>query len=205
MPQISFKKELAPAVLAGTKPFTLRDLRKDGRDPVAGQTLYMFTGLRSKLCEKFAEKSCRFAVTAKLSWRSIMIPTIGSIERDHYLEKFARLDGFANYDEFCRFHKLSLCMQAKPMRLIAWVTREELIELLATEPKPQRTPPPGTAILATGIVREGDWFFIEQIRAWGLCPPCAVGDQIETCGHIIARSITDELNVVKRNELHWKN
>lgn len=130
MPQIGFKKELAPAVIAGTKPFTLRDLRKDGHDAQAGQTLYMFTGLRSKLCKKIAEKPCRFAVTVNLSWRSILIPTIGSVEQNHYLERFARLDSFANYDEFCRLHKLSLGMKSKPMRLVAWVTREELLQLL---------------------------------------------------------------------------
>jgi hypothetical protein len=131
MPQIGFKKQLAPKVLSGEKPFTLRALRKDGRDPKAGQTLYMFTGLRTKQCKRIAEKPCRFAVTVKLSWHSIMIPTIGTLNQIEELELFSKLDGFQNYLEFCQFHQITPGMKSKPMRLIAWVTRDELKEMLA--------------------------------------------------------------------------
>ncbi len=131
MPQVGFKKHFAPLILAGKKPFTLRDLRKDGRDPKAGKTLYMFTGLRSKDCKKFAEKPCRFAVNVSLSWRKIFIPHLGFLTSDEELELFSQLDGFDCYASFVRFHGITAHMKTRTMRLIAWVTRDELKEMFA--------------------------------------------------------------------------
>lgn len=130
MPAINFKTQFAPPILAGKKPFTLRALRPDGRDPKAGQMLYLFTAMRTKACKKFAEKPCRLAETIKLTWRNILIPTVGNLWQEHELQTFAQLDGFNNYDEFCHFHKIHLMMETKPMRLVAWVTRDELKALL---------------------------------------------------------------------------
>ena len=130
MPAVNFQSQFAPPILAGTKPFTLRALRKDGRDPKAGQPLYMFTAMRTKQCKKFAEKPCRFAETIRLSWHLVFIPTLGYLQTDDQLELFSRLDGFENYDAFCRFHKISRDMEIKMMRLVAWVTRDELKQLL---------------------------------------------------------------------------
>ncbi len=133
MPALNFQKQFAPAILAGRKPFTLRALRKDGRDPKAGQPLYLFTAMRTKQCRKIAEKQCKFAVTISLSWRCVTIATIGMLLKDSELESFSRLDGFNSYDEFSRFHEVHMLMENKQMRLISWVTRDELKEML--EPK----------------------------------------------------------------------
>lgn len=133
MPALNFKTGFAPKILAGEKPFTLRALRKDGRDPQAGQPLYLFTAMRTKACRKFAEYPCRFAVTIKLSWRCIQIPLVGELRFDQQFESFSKLDGFNSYREFCEFHHVKEGMDPKSMRLIAWVTREELKESL--EPK----------------------------------------------------------------------
>lgn len=130
MPALNFQTQFAPKILAGQKPFTLRAPRKDGRDPKAGQTLFLFTAMRTKQCRKIAEKPCRFSVTVYLAWRLITIPTIGDVDKLELLELFSRLDGFPSYAAFCRFHKVTVGMQPKPMRLIAWVTREELCGLL---------------------------------------------------------------------------
>jgi len=123
-------KHMAPKVLSGEKPFTLRLLRKDGRDPKAGQTLYMFTSLRQKTCKKFAEKPCRFAVNVKLSWRSIKIPGMGTVETFTQLKTFSQLDGFDSHGSFLDYHEIRTNGDIKTMRLIAWVTREELKGLL---------------------------------------------------------------------------
>lgn len=66
-------------------------------------------------------------------------------------------------------------------------------------------PPPGAAILTTGSVQAGDWFYIEQLGAWALCPACAFGEKIENCGHTVARSINPEHNVATRAEKFWRN
>ena len=131
MPALNFQTQFAAPILAGRKPFTLRAPRKDGRDPKAGQPLYMFTAMRTKKCKKFAEKPCRFAVTIKLSWHLVSIPTIGDLISEREIELFSRLDGFENYAAFCAFHKITPDMAVKPMRLIAWVTREELKQIIS--------------------------------------------------------------------------
>jgi hypothetical protein len=51
-----------------------------------------------------------------------------------------------------------------------------------------RTPPPGTKIVTTGRVQKGDWFYIEQLGAWGLVPKIGWGEQIN--GTLIARGET---------------
>jgi hypothetical protein len=66
-------------------------------------------------------------------------------------------------------------------------------------------PPPGTAIITSGIVTDGDWFFIPTLGAWALCPACSFGEKIQKCGHTIARSILEQHNVAKRSEQLWKN
>ena len=130
MPALNFMTQLAPKILSGEKPFTLRALRKDGRDPQAGQPLYLFTAMRTKSCRKIAEKRCRFATTIQLSWNFVSIPTLGTLVTKPQLESFSRLDVFDNYAGFCAFHEITAGMVAKPMRMIAWVTREELKVLL---------------------------------------------------------------------------
>jgi hypothetical protein len=133
MPALNFKKHFPPKILAGEKPFTLRALRKDGRDPKIGEPLYMFTGQRQKDCKKFNEAPCRFATTVKLSWRSISIPTLGTITQDNQLQTFSKLDGFRNYDEFCAFHEVTIWSGIRAMRLVAWITRDELKQRIGME------------------------------------------------------------------------
>jgi len=130
MPQLGFMRHMAPKVLAGTKPFTLRNLRLDGRDPKVGQTLYMFTDLRQETCKKFAEKPCRFAATVKLSVRSIKIPGLGEVKTTAQLKVFSQLDGFDTHAEFLKYHHIRAAGDIKTMRIIAWVTRDELKALI---------------------------------------------------------------------------
>ena len=54
-----------------------------------------------------------------------------------------------------------------------------------------RTPPPGTSVITTGNVREGDVFYIRELGAWGMCPRCAWGEDIAACGHLVARGVPD--------------
>jgi len=58
MPALNFQRRLAPKVTAGTKRSTIRRRRKDGRDPKPGQTLYLFTGMRTKQCQRLLETRC---------------------------------------------------------------------------------------------------------------------------------------------------
>jgi hypothetical protein len=129
MPQLGFKRHFAPLILSDKKPFTLRAKRKDGREPKAGQMLYMFTDLRQKTCKRFTEKLCRFAVDIRLHSNKVEIPGLASLSRQTELDTFARLDGFEDFAACRAFHQIN-SGDVKTMRLIAWITRDELKELL---------------------------------------------------------------------------
>ena len=50
----NFKKELAGKVEQGKKITTIRARRKDSRDPVVGEKMSLFTGMRRKVCRRLA-------------------------------------------------------------------------------------------------------------------------------------------------------
>lgn len=58
MPLLGFQKQFAPLVESGEKTQTIRAYRKDGNDPRPGDTLYLYTGLRTKQCRKLGEVIC---------------------------------------------------------------------------------------------------------------------------------------------------
>lgn len=58
MPALNFKKRFEPMIESGDKRQTIRAKRKDCRDPKEGQTLYLYTGMRSKGCRKLGEAPC---------------------------------------------------------------------------------------------------------------------------------------------------
>lgn len=69
MPALNFQARFAPLVESGEKRQTIRKRRKDGRDPKPGDTLYLYTGMRTKACRKLGEAKCRevfpFQLTAR--------------------------------------------------------------------------------------------------------------------------------------------
>ena len=104
MPALNFKKEFAPMVESGEKRTTIRALRKDGRNPRPGQTLYLYMGMRTKGCRKLGEAICKSV--AQLSIEENLDVYIGV----NYLPLFkiidlAKKDGFNNVSNFYQFFK----------------------------------------------------------------------------------------------------
>jgi hypothetical protein len=58
MPAYNFQRRFVPAIRTGIKRSTIRRRRKDGRDAKVGQTLYLFTGMRTKQCLRLLETRC---------------------------------------------------------------------------------------------------------------------------------------------------
>ena len=58
MPLLGFKKQFAPLVESGANRQTIRLKRKDGKNPHPGDTLYLYTGLRTKGCRKLGTAIC---------------------------------------------------------------------------------------------------------------------------------------------------
>lgn len=122
MPILSFQKNLIPKVLDGSKPFTLRHPRKDRRDPRPGQTLYMATGTRTSDYKLHATKTCewRYEIKMLYGWLAIDSPDSMMLVIPDHLEIFARLDGFDDYEAFCKFHGLYDGCTFEHRMMIGW-------------------------------------------------------------------------------------
>lgn len=58
MPALPFQKNLRAPIRKGTKPGTVRQVRL--KNPIkVGDTLYLYTGMRTKQCKKFGERICK--------------------------------------------------------------------------------------------------------------------------------------------------
>jgi hypothetical protein len=54
----NFKERFARLIESGDKLTTIRAPRKDGKLPKPGETLKLFTGMRTKACRKLGERTC---------------------------------------------------------------------------------------------------------------------------------------------------
>lgn len=103
---LNFKAVFAPMVESGRKPHTIRALRKDGNDPLPGDTLHLYTGLRTKAVRLLRREVCDYT-------RDIMIqPSSGNVHHvllggqplsQDELNTLARVDGFADANDFIRY------------------------------------------------------------------------------------------------------
>ena len=104
MPALNFKKQFAPLVESGVKRQSIRADRKDGRNPHAGETLYLYTGQRTKYCRKLREETC-------LSVENIAIEpgyriAVGVRELSvREVNQMTKADGFATFLEFFDFFR----------------------------------------------------------------------------------------------------
>lgn len=116
MPLLGFKKQFATMVELGLKVQTtavpgtaeaiikrqtIRAKRKDGRNPHVGDTLYLYTGLRTKACRKLGEAVCVIV-------EEIVISKYGPIVAGNYLSvddasDLAFEDGFKCYGDMLDF------------------------------------------------------------------------------------------------------
>ena len=108
MPALNFQKRFAPDVEARIKRNTIRKKRKDGRDPKAGDTLYLYTGMRTKSCRKLGEEICTKAVPILIDQKDIVLA--GQLLDSDQELTLALLDGFESVSDFQEFFlKGNLC------------------------------------------------------------------------------------------------
>lgn len=104
MPALNYKAQFASMIERGLKRSTIRAPRKDGRNPKPGQTLYHYTGMRTKQCRMRAETICR-------SVRLIYITRFGDLRIEtrwssiYLLNDVARKDGFKDWSELISFFR----------------------------------------------------------------------------------------------------
>lgn len=128
MPQLGFMERFVPSVLDGTKPFTMRKVRRDGRCPKVGDTLHMFVNVRTPEALKFATARCVMRTTlwfdargiAKLQHDGLDLsapPIFGRVgdallaagdlsaaAQERGLHQLAAFDGFASWTDLWAFH-----------------------------------------------------------------------------------------------------
>ena len=101
MPALNFKKQFAPAVRDKTKRQTIRATRK--RPIRIGNTLYLYTGMRTKSCELLATTSCRLAVPILINRSTHTVYLAGRDLPRKEQVALARNDGFTSLADFYLF------------------------------------------------------------------------------------------------------
>ncbi len=104
MPALNFRKEFADKVESGEKRQSIRALRKDGRNPRPGQTLYLYTGQRTKHCRKLGEAICKSVESVGIE-EGGDIYSAGIGNDNDYSVDFAKKDGFDTFQDFMDFFR----------------------------------------------------------------------------------------------------
>ncbi len=99
MPSFNFKPEFVAPILAGTK---VQTIRKTARCKT-GDTMHLFTGLRTAACQKLAERLCVVVDYVHLSPDGLTVGDNRKHPRD--ISEFARLDGFTDFDDMLRWFR----------------------------------------------------------------------------------------------------
>jgi hypothetical protein len=104
MPSLNFNAQFADDVESGKKPHTIRAKRK--RPIKVGETLYLFTGMRTKKCRRLRTETCTSAQEIVIHYhgRRVLVSATGlysMIQMDRPgIEALAERDGFKTLDEF---------------------------------------------------------------------------------------------------------
>lgn len=100
----SFQKRFAVPILAGTKRQTIRGARK--RHARIGEQLQLFTGMRTKQCERIGSARCHDVQPLTLYFLKAGRVCVDGVDyKRHDLFHFARADGFKDWDDMRDFWK----------------------------------------------------------------------------------------------------
>jgi len=105
MPALNFKAQFADGVERGIKT---NSIRPDRKNPIKiGDTLYLYTGMRTKQCRKLGEGICTkiedIMIDFILEVGAPIILLDGHGLAETSCEVLARKDGFRNAYDFCMF------------------------------------------------------------------------------------------------------
>ena len=100
MPAYNFQERFAPDIESGKKRQTIRPERKRPTKP--GDTLYLYTGMRTKRCRKLREATCLSVQPIKIE-DTFFIRLNGKVLGVPEMSDLARADGFASLSEFYDF------------------------------------------------------------------------------------------------------
>lgn len=119
---LNFKQQFAPLVVAGVKTHTIRALRDDGRDPLPGDELALYTGLRTKGTVKLLDTVVEYVAGVSILPAPHNAPSVmlGSRQLQAYeVETLAVNDGFATMQAFIDFFQTTYGLPFKG-QLTGW-------------------------------------------------------------------------------------
>jgi hypothetical protein len=96
---INFKPQFADAVQAGTKLQTIRGHRKDGKRIQRGDTLKLYTGLRTRATRLLREAPCELALSIRIDLQYDEVVIDGTKLDFEQRRDFARADGFTGWPQ----------------------------------------------------------------------------------------------------------
>ena len=104
MPGLNFKAQFAPLVESGKKRQTIRATRKY---PIkVGDTLYLYTGMRTKQCRKLGEAVCKEIAGVVITEEYISVFPVPCCPKDTAsISEIARADGFKSSGELVLWFK----------------------------------------------------------------------------------------------------
>lgn len=123
MPALNFKAQFAALVESGEKTQTIRQVWK--RPIQVGDTLYLYTGMRTKQCRKLKEVTCKAVSRVWISKQSGIVINSEKLNGPDVSE-FAKKDGFQSLGAFIFFFSKHYPMPFHGV-LIEWddITRRE--------------------------------------------------------------------------------
>ena len=102
MAAYNFKARFVPLIESGVKRSTIRACRLDGRVPKIGETLYLYTGMRTKSCRLIRERPCQGVHTVDMAGTSLAACDLVVDARmlpAHERDWIAQRDGFKDWEE----------------------------------------------------------------------------------------------------------
>ena len=116
MPALNFQKQFVNKILNGEKKQTIRAKRK--RPFVRGDILYLYTGMRTKNCDKIGESFCIDIADVEIIDKEKI--KIDGMELNRFLrDELASNDGFKNYYEMVEWFEKTHGLPFKG-QLIKW-------------------------------------------------------------------------------------
>jgi hypothetical protein len=104
MPIYNFKSKFADDVESGKKRQTIRKKRK--RPTKVGETLYLYTGLRTKKARKLKETVCMAIYDIEIYWNKVIVD--GKEYKAYFiLHRLALNDGFKDFKEMALFFHIT--------------------------------------------------------------------------------------------------
>ncbi|MBT9314211.1 hypothetical protein [Leptothoe spongobia] len=112
----NFKKQFAPLIESGQKQQTIRAPRKN-RHAIAGETIQIYTGMRTKACTKLIapDPLCVASLKIKIDGSEVSIEGVFLNELER--QRLAIADGFDSYDKLASFFEPRMPFEGV---LIAW-------------------------------------------------------------------------------------